>query len=150
MSQITVTRRRAILAIGATACGLAGCGGGAVPEKVVAETQSDFNDGMIAVDDKDYETAVSRLTDAINGAGLNPDLLSAAYLERAHAYLELGKYEKAAQDLDDVEPYASDPARVHELRGELYLRQSNREKALAEYTQARRFNPKIALPQELK
>jgi predicted negative regulator of RcsB-dependent stress response len=140
---------RTVAVVALLTCLSAGCKKGLSKTKVT-DSESSFDAGVAAMEQKNYQEAAKQFTQALDTGGLNADLRSDALLKRAKAYIELKEFDKATADLNEVEPHAPDVALVHQLRGDLYLGQSKKAEARKEYDQARKFNPKIAIPTELK
>lgn len=100
---------------------------GELPRQRILEVDTDkstvhaFNAGMEAVNEKRWEDAIGPLSDAINSFERHPWAFNA----RGHAYLEMGKLEKAEADLKvSKEMYPDLPshhlglARIAHARGE--------------------------------
>jgi tetratricopeptide (TPR) repeat protein len=126
----------------------AGCSGGAHPEQI-ASAEAAYTTGIEAFDAGRYDEAAQRLSEALDGGGLNADMYSDAHLHRALARMELQDYAAAMQDLDVLEQGAPDLDRVYRARAQVYLKQGDREQAAEAFHQARNINPAIEKPEGL-
>lgn len=127
-----------------------GCSGDQQPPDDIATSESSFDKGLEAFQAEDFATAEKILTNAINGTGLNSDLLAEALLLRAEARLKTGMYTEALADLTELEPVAPDLSEVHRVRGDVYIAQNDLASAKTEYAAAKKLNPGIQIPAKLK
>jgi soluble lytic murein transglycosylase len=91
-----------------------------------------FDDANRALQNGDYETAVSSFNAVIMQLDADPDLRSSAYYGKGEAALREGFYDQAAEALTQfINAYPDDPRRAHAtfLRGDAYL-------GLSEWAQA--------------
>ncbi|MAU13712.1 MAG: hypothetical protein CL607_28100 [Anaerolineaceae bacterium] len=145
----------------------------AVDEKAL-EAERHFSEGYIASENKDYETAIEKYTQAIelrpkwdfpyNNRGNCYALLGRyeealadykhaiminpnyveAYSNRGNAYRSLGRYEEALADCDFAISLNSKYADAFNNRGVLYSELEKYDEAIKDYKQAIRFNPRFA------
>jgi len=126
---------------------LAGCTDNAALT-VVGETSLD--DGLRAFESQEYDESVSLLSKALERGALNADLMCEARLKRALARIELEEYDLAQEDLDFLMEGAPDTSEVLAAMGRLALKQGDIEQAKKHYAEARKINPAILLPSELR
>ena len=124
----------------------AGCGNKQISAPVVLSAEQAYADALEALQSKDYATALDQFDAAIQGGGLNPDLLGEALLRTAECHVELGNYEEAAAVLDSLEDRAPEMDPYHLVRCKLYAKQGDSAKARAAFDAARAINPKIEPP----
>lgn len=72
------------------------------------------------------------------------------YIYRAMCYKDTGDYAKAMEVLDYLQILASDNANVHVLKGNLHQLMNSPEKAQREFDAARKINPQVFIPEEVK
>ena len=129
--------------LAATGCG--GNGGEVVRAdafKALAEAESAFGA-------KDYAKAADAYTRAIEAGGLGGEVLADAHLHRGMARLETGSTDGGAADLDMAEQGSALGPDYLAARGLLALKHGDRTKAREFYLEARRSDPRIAIPKEL-
>ena len=127
----------------------AGCGKAQIPAREVRGAEDAYAEAQEALKQKDYATALDQFEAAIQGGGLNPDLLSEALLRKAECHVELGNYDEAAELLDSLEDQAPELDQVHLVRCKLYAKQGDSAKARAAFDAARAINPKVEPPPNL-
>lgn len=142
-------RKSAVLCVSALSLLAAGCGAPTPDPDNMQSSQLSYDDAVNAFAAKDFAAAEAGLTSSIDGGGLNPDLLAEAFMMRATARIELGEYDGALSDLDELAPVAPDPAELHRMRGDVHLAQGDKVAAKEAYTAARKLNPKIRMPRGL-
>lgn len=129
---------------------LAGCSAASSNAHALAEQQNAFDAGMTAIKNRDYETAERKFSVAIADSSLSADLQEEAYLQRAHARMELAKFNEATADLDWLNERATNLDAVWIARGQLLRKQGDRAGASKAFDEARKINPKIAIPADRK
>ena len=87
----------------------------------------------------DWNSALDVLTAAIKFEETWP-----AFIDRAHAYSQLGKPDLAHADLDNAVKRGSDQPVTYRARGEFYLEQQNFREAAEDFTRALVLNSKDA------
>lgn len=125
-------------------CG--GCSKSQMPASQVMSAESDYSEALEAFQAKDFATALERFNSAIEGVGLNPDLLGVALLRSADCHVELGNLEEAAAVLESLEENAPEMDQFHLVRCKLYSKQGDSTKARAEFDAARAINPRLEPP----
>lgn len=141
---------RALLLIAVlVAAHLVGCAAQVDPSRIQT-SQEDFDNGMQAFAVDDFDGARDAFTKVINAGGLTPDAIAEAYLLRAEACIRLNDLETARNDLQAVEQAAPDLARWYALVGQLELAAGNLDAGKAAYGEARKIDPKLPLPEQLR
>lgn len=112
--------------------------------------ESSLEDGIRAFEAQDYEAAVGYLSEALNNGALNVDLMCDARLKRAQARIELDEWDEASEDLEFLMEGAPDTAEVLATMGQLARKQGQLDQAKQHYREARKMNPRIVVPQELR
>src|SRR5205823_4090826 len=105
-----------------------------------------FMEAQEALHQKDYASALEQFDAAIQGGGLNADLLGEAMLRTAECHVELGNYEEAANVLDSLEDRAPEMDQFHLVRCKLYAKRGDSAKARTAFDAARAINPKVEPP----
>ena len=121
---------------------------GGVPYNASAESL--VEQGIAAAEKGDWETAIDFLTAGLESGRLAVDFVSQALVARARCQAALGKLDLASADLDEAEPGIEDVSELHAARGDLWLTRGDLKNAKAEYERARKLNPRIAIPNEIK
>ena len=127
-----------------------GCSSEQIPSSSIAASQSSYDEGIAAFEASDFSTADAGLTNAISNSGLDPDQMADALLKRAVARKELGQLEEALADVAAAEPGAPDLSVVYQIRGNIRIAQGDLAAAKQNYAEAKKLNPRIQLPAELK
>ncbi len=110
----------------------------ASPNMGRASAAEDCNDGHGKV-------AIRSCTELIKSGKLSPENLATAYLNRAIAYANLGKLDKAHQDLDrSIELSPNDPLLFYN-RGNIAIDQGALEKAISDFSAAIALDGSFAL-----
>jgi|GEM_PF-6605688 len=130
-----------------TLCCVVGCADGS-KETVVSE--SAYNDGVNAFNEKQFEDAESMLTEALKIGALNVDSMCDARLKRARSRMELGDLDGAQEDLEFLLEGAPDTTIVLAMQGDLALKQGQTDEAKRLYSEARKSNPSLPIPAELR
>lgn len=134
----------------ATATVCCGCGGQGVQPSAIAGAQESFEAGESAMAQSDFLLAEQSFTRALSLGGLSPDQFGETLVYRAQARLQLGMLDEAEADLREAEQGAMDLAEVYALWGDVMLSRDDMAQARDKYAKARRFNPKIVLPEKLR
>jgi tetratricopeptide (TPR) repeat protein len=104
---------------------------------------ANYGEGLHAFESNDRATALTKLTAALEGGGLNPDVACDARVKRAVCLAGAGKYDEALADLEKNGPGASNPEAVEGARSYIYRKQGKAAEAQAALAKARRYNPRI-------
>jgi len=128
---------------------LAGCGQVQIPASQLQSSESSYTAAVEALHARDYATALEQFNAAIDGAGLNPDLLAEALLRSAECHIELGNLEEAASVLESLVDHAPEMDQYHLVCCKLYSKQGDAAKARAAYEAAREINPSVEPPVKL-
>lgn len=139
--------KRIVLSFTMTFGFVVGCADGS---KEVVISESAFNDGLNAFDDKQYDEAESMFTHALKVGALNVDSMCEARLKRAKARMELGDFDGAQEDLEFLKEGAPDTTVVLAMQGELALKQGQTDEAKRFYNEARKSDPRLPIPVELR
>ena len=107
-----------------------------------AAMSGDFEKGVEAFEQKDFDSAVTNLTKAIEGNPTSP----AAYFYRGLAYREMREYDKAIADFSEAIRLKPAPAPCYGNRGMVYFEKKEFEKAVKDLNEAVRLDPKNAIP----
>lgn len=129
---------------------IAGCGGSGAPASLVAGSENALAAGAESLQNGDFAAAEKELTAAIERGGLQPDLLEQALLDRARARIGLQDFDGAKSDLDELEKGAAAMDQLWLVRGELLQKQGDEAGAKNAFQQARKINPKVAIPSGAK
>jgi tetratricopeptide (TPR) repeat protein len=122
----------------------AGCGApGEEHEDLRRSAYTNYGEGVAAFNSNDRATALTKLTAALDGGGLNPDVACDARVKRAVCFAAAGKYDEALADLEKNGPGASNPEAVEAARSYIYRKQGKAAEAQAALAKARRYNPRI-------
>ena len=128
-------------------CLFIGCGDGG---KQVMTSEASYADGVQAFGEKQFEEAEASFSRALNLGALNVDCMCDARLKRAKARIELSDFEGAQEDLDFLMEGAPDTTAALAMSGELALLRGDKDEAKKFYADARKANPRIAIPTELR
>jgi tetratricopeptide (TPR) repeat protein len=121
-----------------------GCGApGEEFEDLRRSAYANYGEGVTAFNANDRATALTRLTAALEGGGLNPDIACDARVKRAVCLAAVGKYDEALADLEKNGPGASNPEAVEAARSYIYKKQGKPAEARAALGKARQFNPRV-------
>ncbi|MCI0333059.1 MAG: hypothetical protein L0228_07540 [Planctomycetes bacterium] len=120
---------------------LVGCGGGTTSVSRV-EANAAYQEGVAALDERNYQAALDKLTIAADSGWLNPDFAVDAIAKRAVANAALGNFTVAGVDLDRIQ---SAPDQSIVLAAKAFVLQKQGRTAEAGYAlkQAKRLNPAI-------
>jgi tetratricopeptide (TPR) repeat protein len=135
-----------VLLIGAWLSSLPGCSWTNFMARETAEQQSAFDTGVAAIENADYGTAEREFTFAIERSLLLADQQEQGYLLRAKARMELGDFAGAEADLDWLDQRATNLDAVWIARGELLRKKGDDTGAAQAFQEARKINPRVAVP----
>jgi len=107
-----------------------------------AAMSGDFEKGVAAFEQKDFDSAVTNLTKAIEANPKSP----AAYFYRGLAYREKKDFDRAIGDFSECIPLEPAPAHCYYNRGIVHLMKRDFEKAIKDFDEAVRLEPKNATP----
>ena len=102
-----------------------------------------YQEALAAFQAKRYDAAEAIFTAAIDGGGLNFDILCEAHIKRAVCRAAAGQFDEALAELQEVEDHGGDLAAVEAARSFVFRRQRNEAGARAAWVKARRLNPNI-------
>lgn len=126
------------MALGAAAFGCSS------PAEKLSDVRRDasvaFNEGMTAIDARDYATAEQKFSAAVQPGGLMADQFCEATVRLAVCLAAAGKTDEASKKLDDLGPAASNPDEVLVARSFIFMKQGKPTEARAALAKARRLN----------
>lgn len=129
---------------------VAGCGATTASPQAGRSASVAKDEGMAALEKKDWKAAEESLTKALSLNVLSGDQYEEAVLGRVRARLELGEYAAAKEDLTPLEFQASSMDQVMLLKCRLALSQNDVASAQAAFAEAKKFNSKLPKPEGLK
>ena len=106
--------------------------------------QAFYEQGKKNLDIRDYNRAISDLTEAIRINETEPNY----YFQRARAYDLSNQYDRAIADYAKVIMLSPNAWEAYHNRGVVYNKKKDYDRAIADYTQAISINPKSALTYE--
>ena len=118
--------------------------------KQVAQGESFYSDGLAAFEQKEYADAEKYLSESLEKGHLNADLRCEAKLKRAMARIELETYEAAREDLEFLLEGAPNTSEVLTTLGKLAMKEGNNEEAKRCFQEAKKRDPKLVIPVELR
>jgi tetratricopeptide (TPR) repeat protein len=101
-------------------------------------TEEEFNKGVEALENHDYDQAIRRFTKVVKNDPKNAD----AWNSRGFAYQQKKEFDKAIGDFNQAVRWDPKHALAFNNRGNAYLEKKDFRKALADYSQAIRLEPK--------
>ena len=116
----------------------------------VQTSESEYELGRQAFEKQDFKTAEQLFDGAIRRGGLNADLVAEALLMRAKSCIQLGRLDEALHDLEDAGKGPVPRDEVLVAKGEIALKQGDRDRALTLFSKARSLNSAIVMPDTLK
>jgi tetratricopeptide (TPR) repeat protein len=142
------TNRFLLLIVCSIFSGLSGCGRKEIPKDIVSVAEGSYQDAVTMVGNKAYAEALSLLDKALGeGGGLNPDLVSEAYVLRARCHAELGNLDKADADMIEAEKGAGDLAQLLLVQGIIAKKKGDSAAAETSFSKAKELDPNIKIPQ---
>jgi Tfp pilus assembly protein PilF len=138
-----ITSRSAIVSLLCCAA-LTGCGGGSKQAASRREQAAALaGEGLTAFDNRDYATAIAKLSDPVENGGLNVDAYCSAAVKLAVAYAHEGKYAEAETLLAKLEQGAPNLDQIYAARAFLLTKQGKAADARTALAKARQFNRTI-------
>jgi tetratricopeptide (TPR) repeat protein len=120
---------------------LTGCSSSDADNAAIRQSASDaYSAGIQAFDAKDYPKAVESFSVAISQGGLNPDSYTDAAVKLAVGYGATGKFDEAAQLLDNLERGAPELDLVYAARSYVLAKQGKLAESRAALAKARQYN----------
>ncbi len=101
--------------------------------------------GLEAHEAGNYELAINDYTRCIDLGDLTVDNLAAAYFNRGNAYYDIGDFNQAIRDYDDVIRLDLSGADAHTNRGLAYLKKDNYRQAIRDFGEAISVDPGFAV-----
>jgi predicted Zn-dependent protease len=136
---------------GMLAVAVTGCGRNTgVPTAAGISATTAMNDGFAALEGKDWQTAESLLTQALDAKILSGDQYEETLIGRARARIELGNLDEAAEDLEPLEAQAAAMDQVWMLKCDLAIRQNDMPTAQKAFVEAKKLNSTLLKPADLK
>lgn len=99
-----------------------------------------YDAALAAFASKNYATAEPAFTQAIDGGGLNPDLLVDASIKRAVCWASAGKAVEALVELDKMESWDANPDALHAARSYVLSKQGKLAESRTALAKARQYN----------
>ncbi len=99
-----------------------------------------YNAGLTAFASKDYATAESSLTGALDGGGLNPDQFADTSIKRAVCWGATGKPTEALEALQQIESWGENLDAVYAARSYVLAKQGKLAESRAALAKARQYN----------
>lgn len=112
---------------------------GSLNAKRTTEAQSLFDQGRAYLERRDYNKAITLFDKAIN---LCPIAAVASFLFRGKAFLMVGRYQEAIDDLSIALQYAPKVAEAYFDRGQAYLKVGNSTAARKDFEMAVKLDPR--------
>ena len=136
------------LIISSTIFFFAGCGRKEIPKDIVSGAEGSYQEAVTLVANNAFAEALPLLDKALGeGGGLNPDLISEAYVMRARCHAELGNLDKADADVNEAEKGAGDLAQLLLVHGIIANKRGDSAKAESSFSRAKEIDPNIKIPQ---
>ncbi len=127
--------------------GIVGCRSDAVPSNQIATSEAGFELALTLIESNNYADALSALDSAINsGGGLNPDLVTEAYIARALCHVQLGDVTKAEADIEVAEGGVGGLAQLLVVRGLIARKKGDESSAEQFFSRAREVDPNVKIP----
>lgn len=108
-----------------------------------ASTYAAFDEGVKAMESRDYQAAVQHFSVAIETGGLNADTYTEARICRAICLASTKQFSKAHADLDEIEPYAGNVEDVYAARALVLRLEGKKAAADQAVAKARKINPQV-------
>lgn len=106
-----------------------------------AASYDDFSAGQNAIHRGDPDAAIAAFSRALAAGDLAPGYLPATYSGRARAYLQRGRCQDAASDMDAALKLSSNDAEAYVLRAEAESCLKQQDAAFADFAEAIRLRP---------
>jgi uncharacterized protein HemY len=116
----------------------------------VATGESSLELGLTAFREKEFSDAERLLSDSLEKGSLNADLMSEAKLARAIARIELDDFDGAREDLEFLLEGAPNVVEVLVTLGRLAIKEGNNDEAKRFFHDAKKQDPKLVIPPELR
>ena len=110
-----------------------------------AATYDDFSAGQNAIHRGDPDAAIAAFSRALAAGDLAPGYLPATYSGRARAYLQRGRCQDSASDMDAALKLRSNDAEAYVLRAEAEICLKKQDAALADFAEAIRLRPTVQI-----
>lgn len=123
---------------------LAGCG--RASKRVAhrrAEASQLADEGLAAFDNRDYATAIVKLSDPVDHGGLHGDVYCGVAVKLAVSYAHQGSYPEAEALLAKLEQGAPNLDQIYAARAFLLLKQGKAGDSRAALAKARQYNRSI-------
>jgi predicted Zn-dependent protease len=144
-------RFQSIILTGLLAIPAASCGRNTgVPTAAGISATLAKTDGFVALEKEDWQTAETLLTQALDAKILSGDQYEETLIGRAKARIELGNFDEAEEDLEPLEAQAAAMDQVWMLKCNLAIRQNDAPAAQKAYAEAKKLNPSLPKPADLK
>ena len=102
-----------------------------------------YEEGLAALEAKQYAAAEEKFSAAIAEGGLNFDILCDAHIKRAVCRAAAGRFDEALAELQEVEDHGGDLGAVESARSYIFRKQGNEARARAAWARARQLNPLV-------
>jgi len=133
-----------VAVVGVACCvALTGCGGSSEIADRRQQASALADEGLTAFQNRDYATAVAKLSDPVDHGGLNVDAYCSAAVKLTVAYAHEGKYAEAEALLGKLEQGAPNLDEVYAARAFLLAKQGKAGEARTALAKARQFNRRI-------
>jgi hypothetical protein len=104
---------------------------------------TNYGEGVAAFNSNDRATAQEKLSAALDGGGLNPDVACDARVKLAVCLASSGKIDEGLAMLEKVGLGASNPDAVEAARSYIYKKQGQAAQSRAALAKARQYNPRV-------
>lgn len=126
-----------------------GCGSGEITEASALASTESFNRGIESFESGNLAAAHSELDAALNGqGGLNADQYVEALLKRSMCLAQSGDFDAAQADLDEASQGVTEMDQLLVAEAFLFAKRGDQAGSDRKLAEAKRFNPKAALPAE--
>ena len=126
---------------------LAGCSSSKMDQSVIQSSEVGLQEAIKLVDSNQCSQALPILDKCISEGGLNADLVSMAFVQRARCHIDAGNTDAAGKDLEQAEQGSAPPDQFHLAKGLLLKKLGKTQEANAEIAKAKKISPKIKIPQ---
>ncbi|MEY3458599.1 MAG: hypothetical protein RL215_1756 [Planctomycetota bacterium] len=125
---------------------LPGCGGQSASPTQFSSAEAAYENARVSFEKQDYATAENAVKTALESGTLPPDLVESSLLLRARSLTQLGKLPEAEAELQQLQNTAANLDQVWLAVAELKMKQNIPMAAREAVQQARKINPRIAIP----